>query len=295
MSDDPQFGPVILVGQGGTMVEAIADRALGLPPLNMRLANELLSRTRIYRLLKGGRGQSAANLDAIVLTLVRLSQLVIDVPEIVELDINPLLADPFGVMGLDARLRIAPAGRVAAERLAIRPYPKELEETVPLGDGRSLLLRPILPEDEPSLQRAFAKLTPEELRMRFFVPMATLSHVMAARFTQIDYDREMALILAEPGIAGRTELYGVVSVIADLDNQRAEYAIIVRHDMTGMGLGILLMRRILDYARSRGIREVYGDVLRENRTMLKLCEVLGFARSNVPEEPGIVRVSLALE
>ena len=252
MSDDPQFGPVILVGQGGIAVEAVDDKALGLPPLNMRLASELLSRTRIYRLLKGFRGQPAVNLDAIALTLVRLSQLIVDLAEVCELDINPLLVDQFGVMALDARIRVERTDKRGADRLAIRPYPKELEETIPLGDGRTLLLRPIRPEDEPSLQDAFAKLTPEEVRLRFFVPMRTLSHVTAARFTQIDYDREMALILTEPGIAGTTDIYGVVRIIADPDNERAEYAIIVRHDMTGMGLGVLLMRRILDYARQRG-------------------------------------------
>jgi acetyltransferase len=245
--------------------------------------------------LKGFRGQPTANLDAIALTLVRVSQLIIDAPEIRELDINPLLADQFGVMALDARLRVERVDESGADRLAIRPYPKELEETVPLGDGRTLLLRPILPEDEPSLQNTFAKLTPEEVRLRFFVPMRTLDHVTAARFTQIDYDREMALILTEPGIAGRTDIYGVVRIIADPDNERAEYAIIVRHDMTGMGLGVLLMRRILDYARRRGIREIFGDVLQENRTMLKLCDVLGFKRERAPDEPGIVRVTLALE
>ena len=169
-----------------------------------------------------------------------------------------------------------------------------LAETIPLGDGRTLLLRPILPEDEPSLRESFTKLTPEEIRLRFFVPMKTLDHVTAARFTQIDYDREMPLVLTEPGIAGRTAIYGVVRLIADPDNERAEYAIIVNHDMTGMGLCILLMRRILDYAADRGMREVYGDVLRENRTMLKLCQVLGFTQSGVPEEPELVRVTLRL-
>jgi acetyltransferase len=294
VSDDPQFGPVILVGQGGVAVEAVDDKALGLPPLNMRLAAELLSRTRIYRLLKGFRGQPAVNLDAVALTLVRLSQMIVDLAEICELDINPLLVDRFGVMVLDARIRVEPSDKPAADRLAIRPYPKELEETIPLGDGRTLLLRPIRPEDEPSLQTAFAKLTPEEVRLRFFVPMSTLSHVMAARFTQIDYDREMALILTEPGIAGTTAIYGVVRIIADPDNERAEYAIVVSHDMTGMGLGVLLMRRILDYAQQRGIREIYGDVLQENRTMLKLCKVFGFTKSRSPDGLDIVRVTLNL-
>lgn len=291
---DPQFGPVVLFGHGGTEVEVVNDKALGLPALNMHLALEMMSRTRIYRLLKGYRGMPSVDLDAIALSLIKIAQAAIDHPEIVELDINPLLADEFGVLALDARIRVAKPALAGAERLVIRPYPNELEENVPLGDGRTLLLRPIRPEDEPSLRAAFSQLSPEQIRLRFFVPMKTLSHITAARFTQIDYDREMALILTDPGIAGKTEIYGVVRIFADPDNERAEYAIIVRGDMTGMGLGVLLMRRIIDYAQSRGIKEIFGDVLRENSTMLKLCQALKFTRSTLPDEPEIVRVSLTL-
>ncbi len=292
--EDAQFGPVILFGHGGKAVEVINDKALALPPLNMHLAHDAISRTRIHEQLKGFRGLPAVNLDAVALTLIRVAQLATDIPEIVELDINPLLADEYGVIALDARIKVAKASGSAGDRLAIRPYPKELEEDIPLGDGRVLLLRPILPEDEPALQAGFAKLTPEEIRLRFFVPMKTLSHVTAARFTQIDYDREMALVLTEPGIPGTTKIFGVVGIIADADNERAEYAIIVSHEMTGMGLGVLLMRRIIDYARSRGISEIYGDVLQENRTMLKLCAVMGFSQARVADEPGIVAVTLNL-
>jgi len=300
VADDPQFGPVLLAGHGGTRVEAIDDKAIGLPPLNMRLARELLSRTRVHRLMQSGDGQPGANLDAVALALVRVSQLVCDIPEVRELDINPLLADTYGVVALDARIRIAPAAPGTAadpgERLAIRPYPKALEEVIALGDGRLLLLRPIRPEDEPALQDAFAKLTPEEVRLRFFAPMRTLDHVAAARFTQLDYDREMALILTDPGGGrGRGEIYAVVSLSADPANRAGEYAVLVRHDMAGMGLGILLMRRIIDYARSRGIGEIVGDVLRDNRTMLKLCKVLGFTTERDPDDLEIVKVRLRLD
>lgn len=292
--EDPQFGPTILFGQGGTAVEIVKDQALALPPLNMRLAHEAISHTRIFDLLQGYRGLPAANLDAIALTLIKIAQLVIDIPELKELDINPLLVDEYGVMALDARMKVGKAKGPATDRLAIRPYPKELEEHIPLGDGRTLLLRPIRPEDEPSLQAAFTRLTPEEVRLRFFIPMKTLSHVAAVRFTQIDYDREMGLILTETGIPGKTEIFGVVNIIADPDNERAEYAIIVRHDMTAMGLGIFLMKRIIEYARKRGIKEIYGDVLHANHQMLKLCNVLGFTESSIPDEPGLVRVTLKL-
>ncbi|HKI97769.1 MAG TPA: bifunctional acetate--CoA ligase family protein/GNAT family N-acetyltransferase [bacterium] len=293
-TEDPQFGPVILFGHGGTAVEVIDDKALGLPPLNMRLAHEVISRTRIFRQLRGFRDHPAVHLDAVAMTLLKVSQLMIDLPEVQELDINPLLADAYGVMALDARIGVARAERLGAERLAIRPYPKELEETIVLGDGRPLLLRPIRPEDEPSLQATFATLDPEEIRLRFFVPIRTLTHVTAARFTQIDYDREMALVLTEPGIPGRTRIYGVVSIISDPDNERGEYAIIIHHDLTGLGLGPALMRRMMDYARWRGLHEIHGDVLRENKIMLKLCTAFGFQQRNIPGDPGVVRVVATL-
>lgn len=292
--EDPQFGPVILVGQGGNRVDAPTDRALGLPPLNLPLARELLARTRIQRVLDGIQGGLAMDLDAIALTLIRVSQLIIDHPEIQELGINPLLVDHQGVMALDARIALARPRRPGAGRLAIRPYPKELEEWVAIPDGRQLQVRAIRPEDEPALRQAFARLTPDEVRRRFFVPMPNLSHEAAARLTQIDYDREMALILTESGGTALEEIYGVVRLIADPDNERAEFAIIVRQAMAGLGLGTLLMHRILAYARGRGIREVFGLVLQDNWTMLRLCDKLGFQRQPAPAEPGTVLVTLDL-
>ena len=293
--EDELFGPVILFGHGGTAVEVIDDRALGLPPLNMRLAREMISGTRVSELMKGYRDVSPVNSDAVALTLVKASQLVTDFPEVSELDINPLLADEYGVMALDARVRVQAASGAPEDRLAVRPYPSDLEAELPLADGRRLWLRPIRPEDEPALQVAFSKLTPEEVRLRFFVPMKTFSHMMAARFTQIDYDREMVLILTEHGIPGTKEIYAVVQISSDPGRERAEYAILVRGDVTGMGLGVFLMRRILDYSRSRGLREIYGDVLSDNHTMLKLAKLLGFKAASVPDEPGITRVTLRLE
>jgi acetyltransferase len=294
MFTDRQFGPVILIGRGGVAVEAIDDTALGLPPLNMYLAAELLADTRVHRELRGAAGRPAADLDAIALTLIKLSQLAADLPEVAELDINPLLADRDGVIALDARVRVEPARGAPGERLAIRPYPKELEEDVTLADGRRLWLRPIRPEDEPALQAAFAHFTPEQIRLRFFVPLKTLSHNAAARLTQIDYDREMALALTERGIPGKAELYGVVRIKADPDVERGEFAIIVREAVTGQGLGHLLMQRIIDYARGRGMREIYGEVLHENRRMLALCDAFGFERRSSADDPMLVHVSLRL-
>ncbi|WP_448509147.1 bifunctional acetate--CoA ligase family protein/GNAT family N-acetyltransferase [Immundisolibacter sp.] len=291
---DPQFGPCVLFGQGGTAVEVLNDTAIGLPPLNMRLAHELMTFTRVYGLLQGHRGIPGADLDAIALTLIKVAQMAADLAELVELDINPLLASPEGVLAVDVRVRVVPVADAATPRLAIRPYPKSLEQTVVIGDGRSLLLRPILPEDEPNLQKSFERLTPEQVRLRFFVPMKELGHSLAARLTQIDYDREMALILTEPGIPGTTEIFGVVRIAADPDNERAEYAVVVPEHMTGQGLGALLMRRIIDYAQRRGIREIWGDVLRENAAMLGLVRKLGFRVRDDPDDPSLVRVTLDL-
>jgi acetyltransferase len=294
VGNDVQFGPVILFGQGGTAVEVIQDKAIALPPLNMQLAREVMSRTRVYRLLEGYRDQPAADLDSIALTLVKVSQLVSDIADIAELDINPLLADEQGVLALDARIKVVKSHLPAAKRLAIRPYPKELEEVITLPDGQKLLLRPIRPEDEPAFQTLFSRLTMDEIRLRFLHAMQFLSHEMAARLTQIDYDREMALVLCEPTAQKEPALYGVVRLTADPDNARAEFAILIHRDMTGMGLGPMLMRRMIDYARNRGIGEIIGEVLAENRPMLRLCEAFGFRKRRDPEDPGVMIVSLAL-
>ncbi len=235
------------------------------------------------------------DLDALALTLLKVSQLVIDLGEIVELDINPLRASAGGVLALDARVRVAPFAGRPADRLAIRPYPKELEERFSLPDGREFLIRPILPEDEPPLQALVRRTPPEDLRMRFFQPLRELPHTLAARLTQIDYNREMALVVTAPDVPGKADIYGVVRVNADPDNDKAEYAIFVDHNMTGLGLGPMLMRRIINYARAAGTREIVGEVLHENDRMLRINEVLGFTLSRCPDDPELVLVSLKLQ
>ena len=293
--EDAVFGPVILFGYGGPNADIINDRAVALLPLNMPLAHEAMARTRLYPLLAQGYGGiPGADLDSIALTLVKISQLVIDMAEIVEIDINPLLADGQGVLALGSRIRVAQAAGPACQRLTIRPYPKELEETITLADGRRFQLRPVRPEDEPALQVAFAKLSPEEIHLRFMYFIKTLGHAAAARFTQIDYDREMALVLARQDEDGVTEIYGIVRLVADPDNERAEFAIIIGSILTGMGLGSLLMRRIIDYARRQGIKEIYGDVLRENTTMLNLSRAFGFTVQMDLDDTSLMHVVLKL-
>ncbi|MFO1430826.1 MAG: bifunctional acetate--CoA ligase family protein/GNAT family N-acetyltransferase [Candidatus Competibacteraceae bacterium] len=291
---DPLFGPVILFGQGGAAGAIAGDRAFALPPLNLQLAREVMARTRLYALLQANPAIAAVDLDAIALTLVKLSQLVIDLAEVVELDIDPLLADAQGVIALGTRIKVAGTMTPPSQRLAIRPYPQELEETIALPDGRNFLLRPVRPEDEPAFHAAFAKLSAEEIRMRFMHPVRGLTHATAARLTQIDYDREMALVLTRRAEDGSSEIYGVVRLVADPDKERAEFAIIVGSPLIGTGMGSLLMRRMIDYARKQGIKEIIGDVLRENRRMLKLAEVFGFVATPSLDDPGVVRVSLPL-
>lgn len=294
MSTDDQFGPVILFGQGGTSVEVTKDKALGLPPLNLHLAADMIAQTRVYDLLKGYRGLPPVDLDAVALTLIRISRMIVDFPQIREIDINPLLADADGIIALDARVRLSATEMDGADRLAIRPYPAELEQTIERDGDSPLLLRPIVPEDEPALQKAFSGLTPEESRMRFAGLRKSLPHVEAARFTQIDYDREMALVLTEPGTPGTTDIFGVVRLHADPDNEQAEYAIIIGNRMTGNGYGTLLMHRIIDYARARGTGEIFGYVMSENRRMLDLCAELGFERTPLPEDASMTKVTLDL-
>jgi acetyltransferase len=272
---DPTFGPVILFGCGGTAVEVIGDRALGLPPLNSTLTRKLISRTRVARVLADGRGQAAANLPEIEATLVKLAQLAIDVAEIVELDINPLLADEHGVVALDARVRVAASAAGATARLAIRPYPNELEEPME-HRGRRVVLRPIRPEDTPQHRRFLAQIAPQDLYTRFFTAVRQLPEADLAHFTQIDYDREMAFIAVTRDGSGAEEILGVARACADPDNVAAEFAVLVRSDLKGQGLGMLLMRKLIRYCRERGTRRLWGSVMIDNAPMLHLSQSLGF-------------------
>jgi acetyltransferase len=292
---DPVFGPVILFGMGGAAVEAAADYAVALPPLNMVLAGELVGRTRVARLLEGYRNHPKADMDAILAVLVQVSRLVADVPEIVELDINPLLADSRGAVVLDARMRIAIADRSGStlDRLAIRPYPAELEETVP-WDGGTILLRPIRPEDGPAHVAFFDALTPDDVRYRMFVRVRELQPDQLARFTQIDYDREMAFIATRPGPDGHGETLGVGRVVADPDNVSAEFAVTVRSDLKGKGLGRMLMEKLIAYCRARGTGEIVGEALPQNSPVIGLVKRLGFTVGPVDEDEGVRKFRLPL-
>ena len=283
---DAIFGPVILFGQGGTAVEVIADRAVSLPPLNMHLARDLVSRTRVWRLLQGYRDRPPVDMDALCLTLVQISQMIVDIPEIMELDINPLLADENGVLALDARIRVARPTGDRSRDLAIRPYPAELEEPFTLHNGLEVLLRPIRPEDEPEHREFLGRLTPEDIRFRFFGLVREFPHSEIARLTQIDYDREMAFIASAPKADGSgSETLGVVRTVTDPDNETCEFAIIVRSDLKGQGLGYKLLEKMIGYCRARGTKTMAGQVMAGNHPMLDMVRALGFRVKRLEDEP----------
>jgi len=297
IADDPTFGPVMVFGQGGTAVEAIDDKALALPPLDLALARSLIARTRVSRILKAYRNVPAADEAAIALVLVKLAQLAADFPEIREIDLNPLLADETGVIAVDARIAVARfeprwAGPLSGNpRFAIRPYPKAWERHLALPDGSAIFVRPIRPEDEALYPAFLTAVTTEDTRLRFFAPIKEFSHGFIARFTQIDYARAMAFIAIEEATG---QMLGVVRVHADSEYRTAEYAIVVRSDLKGHGLGWLLMELMIEYARAEGLQSIRGQVLQENRTMLQMCRQLGFHIAPDPEETSIVVVTLAL-
>lgn len=293
VAEDPVFGLVLEFGHGGPAADRIDDRAVGLPPLNMPLARDLISQTRVSRALLG-HGNGEAVVDHLALTLMRFCQLVIDHPEIAEIHANPIVPDAAGASCLGAQVRVRADHPASRDRLAIRPYPKELEELLAHEGSEPHLLRPLLPEDEPSLQKSFGTLTKEEIRLRFFSAPKRLSHQLAARLTQLDFDREMALALTEPGPPGSTAIHGVVRLHADANNEHGEFAVIVHHDFSGQGLGRTLMERIIAYARSRGMKTVFGDVLAENAAMRGLSRKLGFEETRSEGDAGVVRVTLHL-
>ncbi|RXF68238.1 bifunctional acetate--CoA ligase family protein/GNAT family N-acetyltransferase [Hansschlegelia zhihuaiae] len=293
VGDEPVFGPVIAFGAGGGAVELRRDVAVALPPLHLGLAEELIDQTLAGRLLAGYEGRPAADRTVVALTLMKLAQLAVDLPEIREIDVNPLVATPRGAVAFDARIRVAPAPRGAVganPRLAIRPYPKALESSVTLGDGSVLAIRPVRPEDEPAVADFFRQVAAEDLRQRFFTPVREVPRAFIARLTQIDYARNQVLLaFAEEGV-----VLGVAQLHADPDVESGEYAILLRSDQKGRGLGWRLMRALIRAARSEGLKQVTGEVLTENTTMLSICRELGFDIRPDKEDPAIRIVTLDL-
>jgi acetyltransferase len=295
IADDPTFGPVIVFGSGGTGVEVINDKALALPPLDMKLARDLIGETRIARLLRGYRDVRAVDQDELALTLVKIAQLAADLPEVRELDINPLLVDEHGMIALDARVAVAavePKFKGPGHpRFAVRPYPTEWERHLALADGQRILVRPVRPEDEAMYPGFFEHVSAEDIRLRFFAPLRALSHAFIARLTQIDYARAMAFVAIDET---RNELLGVVRLHSDANYQSGEYAILLRTDLKGLGLGWKLMELIIEYARGEKLERIEGQVLTENTAMLRMCGELGFDIRHDPGDPTIMIARLSL-
>ena len=298
MTTDDPFGPVITFGAGGTMIELIADRAMELPPLNKFLARSLIERSRAAEMLAAWRGTPAADVDALERILLRVSEMVCALPQLREMDINPIIVDEHGAVAVDARIVVAhtAGGSGAASRyhhLAILPYPARQEQNWPLKGGGHYTIRPIRPDDADMLQAFVRALSPESRWYRFASHMQELPARMLARYTLIDYDREMGLVAIveqhQRGADGRettTErIVGVSRYITNPDATSCEFSLVVADDMAGRGLGTRLMLAIIDEARTKGLTQIIGLILSDNAKMLELMRGLGFKVGAAPDDP----------
>ncbi|MEE3652862.1 MULTISPECIES: bifunctional acetate--CoA ligase family protein/GNAT family N-acetyltransferase [unclassified Brenneria] len=292
VEQDPVFGPLIMLGEGGVEWRE-KQAAVALPPLNMTLARYL-----VLQAVKGGKIRSRSalrplDIPALSRLLVQVSNLILDCPEISRLDIHPLLASGDEFTLLDVTLHLTPFSGDPQSRLAIRPYPQELEETVTLKNNAICLFRPILPEDEPLLSKFIAKVTKEDLYYRYFSEINEFNHEDLANMTQIDYDREMAFVAVRQSEEG-AEIIGVTRAISDPDNTSAEFAVLVRSDLKGLGLGRRLLEKLIQYARLHGLGRLNGITMPHNQGMITLAKKLGFS-VDVQLEEGIVTLELPLE
>ena len=281
---DSLFGPVILFGMGGVGVELFKDVALGLPPLNQTLARRMMEQTKVYDLLKGYRNMPPANLKLLEEVMVRFSQMLVDFPQLKEIDINPLLIDEKEALALDARV-VIDKERVFKkfqlhEHLVIGPYPKKYETLWRMQDGRTVLLRPIKPEDEPLWLEMFQNFSEESIRYRFFHPIKDTPHEMRVRYCNIDYDREIAIV-AELTANGQRRILGVVRVPINPDRRTGEIAIIVADPWQGLGLGSKLVDYMIEICRDKNLVTLYGFVLKDNHQAIKLFEKMGFAMESL--------------
>ena len=282
VKQDRDFGPVILFGMGGVMTEILKDRAIALPPLNRLLARRLMEQTRVCRLLEGYRNFPPADRVLLEEILIRLSQLATDFSEIKELDINPLMVSDDRILAADARVLLTPAEKQAPHHLVISPYPNEQEMHLILDDVGELFVRPIRPEDAPLLRELFAELSPQSVYFRFFSPLKTFPPNMLARFTQIDYDRQIALVAVRES-GSDEKMLGVARIITERNPKHAEFAVVVGDSSHGKGIGAALLGHCLLIARDRGIEKIWGVALPDNTGMLALGRKLGFTVKRSPE------------
>lgn len=289
---DPGFGPVILFGTGGILTEVINDRAIALPPLNRLLARFLIEETRIGKLLKGYRNIPPADMESIEEMIIRISQLVIDFPQIEEIDMNPVIIKNGRPHVADARIRVAFTDDEPTSHLVISPYPKEYESLEKTKDGVQLLIRPIKPEDAPLFEKLFENMSKESIHYRFFSSIRHLSKSMLARFTQVDYDRHIALV-AIRSENNRESMLGACRIIKDPDGRKGEFSIMVGDPWQGKGIGGILLKRCLDIAKAQKVQYVSAFVLSDNQQMIRLAEKFGFTITGRPD-PGETELRIDL-
>lgn len=297
IAHDAVFGSVLSFGSGGVMVEVQADTALALPPLNRELALDLMARTRVVRALDAFRGAAPVDMDALIHVLLRLSDLACELPAVQELDINPLLADHAGVIALDARIRVAADAPLAPDlrysHLAIHPYPRHLERSVSIKNG-TVQLRPIRPEDGQAEARFISRLTPQTLYLRFHVPVKELTRDRLVRFTQIDYDREMAFVAIDPQ-AHPEEIRAIARYTRSPDGRACEFGLTVEDSWQRRGLGQALLAALEAHARCVGVQHIYGWVLGDNTAMRQLLQARGYQKEGAEQGAGnVLRFGLTL-
>ncbi|MBZ0091874.1 MAG: GNAT family N-acetyltransferase, partial [Sulfuricellaceae bacterium] len=295
IASDPVFGPIITFGAGGIAVEIMADHAVALPPLNTFLVRNLISSTRASRLLGPFRHMPPIDMAALENVLLRVSEMVCELPWLKEMDINPLIVDEHGALAVDARIVVdhTPPSALRYEHMAIHPYPSQLEKRWQLPDGINVTLRPIRPEDAEIEQEFVRGLSEESRFFRFMNTLHELTLTMLVRFTQIDYDREMALIAVTEQEGREIEL-GVARYTTNPDGKSCEFALVVADAWQGKGIGSRLLSSLIEIARSRGLTRMEGEVLTRNRNMLKLTANLGFIQSPSESDPQLIKIARTL-
>jgi acetyltransferase len=293
---DKDFGSIILFGMGGIGTEIFKDIAIGFPPLNQTLARRLMEETEVYKMLCGYRGKKPADIKQLEQIIANFSNLVVDFPEIAEMDINPIaIANNGSAYALDARIVLDKEGQDYNNlypHLMITPYPTRYTMIWKLKDGTEVILRPIRPEDEPMERTLLSNLSEKTMRQRFFSVIKEISHEMLVRFCNIDYDREMAIV-AELREGEKRRIIGIGRIISESDQRHAEFAALVHDQYQGQGLGYKLVDMLIGIAQEKGLEELYGIVLAENEDMLAVVRKLGFKTKRMPD--GIMRVMLDLK
>jgi acetyltransferase len=295
VTNDSIFGPVITFGAGGTTVEILGDRSVALPPLNTFLVKDLIQGTHVAKMLGSFRHMPPVNMEALESVLLRVSEMVCELPMLMQMDINPLILDENGVLAADARIvvELRPPSADRYSHMAIYPYPSHLVSNWQRPDGTTVIIRPIRPEDAALEQEFVRNLSEESRYFRFMNSVQELSESMLVRFTQIDYNREMALIAVKFEHDKEIEL-GVTRYSINPDGESCEFALVVADSMRGTGLGLKLMVALMDAARSKGLKTIEGEVLNNNASMLKLMRRLGFTIEANPEDDSIKNIRKTL-